>query len=690
LNFFTVHILTFTVLFFSVNFCVGKQNVSSDTAKVNHFNSRYWEKAYSDVDSAYYYANEGLALSKEIGYLKGEHGMLLCLAHYNLGRKKIKKSLELKQEALKIAKRIDRFTEALTYLALGENADYGSNNRLLVYYLKQAYKISEELNREWLMAKSLAELAKIEKLNQNMDEAKKLYLQSYLIFDTIHNEISIVWPLRDLTQIYTMENNLDSALLMADKTLFFLKKSNNLKGQALILKDLGIIDRKQGRYDLALEKFEQSIAYWLQLDHKNFLDHLTVELEKAKVLTLKGDIQEAENLLSKILKNTEEDNKHFKFLLFEAFSELYKRKGDINKAYAYLERSIELELAYQKELNKTHISNLDLLYEVEMQKAENELLQQDIEITKKKNYLNIFLIAASFLLFMMAILIWSYVNRIRLNRKLIAQNQQISQQKLELQEINHLQEAQNEALKSLNSEKDNAIKIVTHDLTAPLNRIAGLINVLKVIIQQPNAEVENLYDKIDQVVEEGKDTVKRLLDIKELEEGNYALRGEEINLSEYFEALTMKFGSAAAKKNIQILLAPAVKDVVIKSEEFYLSRIFENLLSNAIKFSFVGGEIKIAWEKKQEMMEISVTDNGPGVKKEERHLLFQKFQRLSSRPTAGENSTGLGLAIVNGIVKKMNGAIRYKEAKGGGAKFIVEIPLQLKVHSFTKDKTEVE
>jgi signal transduction histidine kinase len=71
---------------------------------------------------------------------------------------------------------------------------------------------------------------------------------------------------------------------------------------------------------------------------------------------------------------------------------------------------------------------------------------------------------------------------------------------------------------------------------------------------------------------------------------------------------------------------------------------------------------------------VEVEDTGQGVPPEDVPMLFGRFARLGSRPTAGESSTGLGLYIVKKYLDLMGGTIRYERSEGGGARFIVELP----------------
>jgi signal transduction histidine kinase len=100
----------------------------------------------------------------------------------------------------------------------------------------------------------------------------------------------------------------------------------------------------------------------------------------------------------------------------------------------------------------------------------------------------------------------------------------------------------------------------------------------------------------------------------------------------------------------------------------------DNLLSNAIKFSEHQSKIAIQASIENERAIISIRDSGPGFSDEDKQFLFQRFKKLSARPTGGESSNGLGLAIVKTLVDRLHGEIELKSALGEGAEFIVTIP----------------
>jgi signal transduction histidine kinase len=102
----------------------------------------------------------------------------------------------------------------------------------------------------------------------------------------------------------------------------------------------------------------------------------------------------------------------------------------------------------------------------------------------------------------------------------------------------------------------------------------------------------------------------------------------------------------------------------------------DNLLSNAIKYSPIGGHIELLVRRAEGQTVVEVKDEGPGLSPEDMVRLFERFQRLSAQPTAGESSTGLGLSIAKRIVELHGGTIKAESpGPGRGATFIMRLPV---------------
>jgi signal transduction histidine kinase len=97
-----------------------------------------------------------------------------------------------------------------------------------------------------------------------------------------------------------------------------------------------------------------------------------------------------------------------------------------------------------------------------------------------------------------------------------------------------------------------------------------------------------------------------------------------------------------------------------------LSHALGNLLSNAVKYSPCGSVVRLEAEPRGRGVRISVIDCGPGIAAQEADLLFGKFARLSSRPTASEPSSGLGLYIVRVLAERMGAVAGWEPNPDGG------------------------
>jgi two-component system sensor histidine kinase/response regulator len=99
------------------------------------------------------------------------------------------------------------------------------------------------------------------------------------------------------------------------------------------------------------------------------------------------------------------------------------------------------------------------------------------------------------------------------------------------------------------------------------------------------------------------------------------------------------------------------------------------LISNAVKFSPPGKEILVSVAARRNHAECRMRDQGPGFTEQDKSRLFQRYARLSAKPTGGEPSSGLGLSIARKLARDMNGTLTCESDAGTGATFILRLPL---------------
>jgi signal transduction histidine kinase len=156
-----------------------------------------------------------------------------------------------------------------------------------------------------------------------------------------------------------------------------------------------------------------------------------------------------------------------------------------------------------------------------------------------------------------------------------------------------------------------------------------------------------------------------------------ALRCRDVDLADPVRiAIGLNHAAAAAKQlRITEMHAPARRVV---ADEDRLIEAIDNLLSNAVKYSPAGGAIFVETgiNGGTGLAFVRVTDRGQGLSGEDIGLAFQRFQRLSAKPTAGESSTGLGLAIVKAIAEAHGGSVEVSSAgQGQGSTFTLWLPV---------------
>ncbi len=105
-----------------------------------------------------------------------------------------------------------------------------------------------------------------------------------------------------------------------------------------------------------------------------------------------------------------------------------------------------------------------------------------------------------------------------------------------------------------------------------------------------------------------------------------------------------------------------------------IQTILENLIENAAKYAPEGSRILVEITGRREGWRMSVCDEGPGIKEEERERIFEKFYRSGNEETRAAKGTGLGLYIVKHLVEKLGGAISVKTRKPHGSIFVASFP----------------
>src|SRR5258706_2199070 len=215
--------------------------------------------------------------------------------------------------------------------------------------------------------------------------------------------------------------------------------------------------------------------------------------------------------------------------------------------------------------------------------------------------------------------------------------------------------------------------IIAHDLKSPFVNIKAVISLSK--IKKAAFSNEEMVDVIGEIANKSQGLIQKLLNTENFNQLAYNLKLEDVEITQVIDEVIGNLRNVATNKKIKVCFNPdRTLNYQTNVDKIYLRQIFDNLINNAIKFSPLDKKVIITMEVCDRFFRTSIKDEGPGIKDDEKEMLFEKFTTLSNRPTGGESSTGLGLSIVKHYAELLNGKVYCESEYGKGSNFIVELP----------------
>jgi PAS domain S-box-containing protein len=241
----------------------------------------------------------------------------------------------------------------------------------------------------------------------------------------------------------------------------------------------------------------------------------------------------------------------------------------------------------------------------------------------------------------------------------------------------NIEEIRNIRLRSeeANRAKDEFLAMLSHELRAPLNLMAGWSQILKVTDYQEDL-VRKAIDIIFRNVELQSTLIEDLLDVSRIVSERIEIASENVLLDEIVRETVQVAESLADKKAIVIRLSVSASPVVVTGDRARLTQIVQNLLNNSLKFTPDGGKINVALSTREGFACLGVMDNGIGIADEMLPFIFERFRQADTTSTRAFGGLGLGLTIVESLVKMHGGRVSARsDGLNHGAEFLVEIPL---------------
>ncbi|MDK2947769.1 MAG: hypothetical protein PWQ63_929 [Methanolobus sp.] len=232
------------------------------------------------------------------------------------------------------------------------------------------------------------------------------------------------------------------------------------------------------------------------------------------------------------------------------------------------------------------------------------------------------------------------------------------------------------------SEDTNRIKSqfmnnVSHELRTPLTAVIGFSDVL---LQQDHEGLSDEQKKyIEYINTSGKnllDLINKLIDFSRYEITDLEnLNVKKITLDVLINEIIMLTSKKATDKNINLSFKRKEAIETFYADEDKLTQIIHNLLENAVKFTDQGGAVSIETSTSGHMLQISVTDTGIGIDKDNIDTIFKPFIQIDGSMARKYNGTGIGLALTKKFIELHGGNIQVTSKPEIGSNFTFEIPI---------------
>lgn len=228
-----------------------------------------------------------------------------------------------------------------------------------------------------------------------------------------------------------------------------------------------------------------------------------------------------------------------------------------------------------------------------------------------------------------------------------------------------------------NFAKSEFLSRMSHELRTPLNAILGFDQLLQIGDQNLEKDQKDCVQQIQIAGTHLLNLINEVLDISAVDAGKIKLNMQTISLDEAVKSSIILSKPLAQKRNIS-LIPPEPCNFWITGDNQRLKQILINFISNAIKYNKQGGEVSFSTIQTGDgYVRFCVIDNGYGIKKENKELIFEPFQRLSDNKENIEG-TGIGLTVSKKLIELMGGRLGFESEYDAGSTFWFELPFAKK------------
>jgi len=230
------------------------------------------------------------------------------------------------------------------------------------------------------------------------------------------------------------------------------------------------------------------------------------------------------------------------------------------------------------------------------------------------------------------------------------------------------------SLRESDLRKNEFLATLSHELRNPLAPVRTSLHLLKEYCKS-NALAEPVLQILDRQVNQLVRLIDDLLDISRISSGNFVLKKERVEVASIVrDAIDMNDALMKAKGH-QMHIALPEQPLWLECDPVRVTQILSNLLNNAAKYTDNGGRISLEARRANDIVLLTVSDNGIGIPREMIGSMFEMFKRGQSLDTRQQPGLGIGLHFARRLAEMHNGTISARsDGPGKGTEFTVSLP----------------
>jgi len=572
----------------------------------------------SQSKQAFVYAREALNMSQELRDPLRTGNAYMAIADIYKVTAVYEKSLEylflsLRQfENMKDTAKIAECNDEIGVVYMMSNDFANADN-----YFQKAFNLNKKIRNFHQIALNYMNMGSNYLMIDSIEKGLSYYLVSLMIADSLQMEEEKITLMNNLGYGYSRLGQHEDALKHFYKVLELIGENPDE-----ITRASAMVNIAQGYYNI--KNYPASLKY----------------AKDAYDLSKSNGLNQVYRDASKIL------------------SDIYAAQGNYRGSYRYLKEYKNIADTIMNVERSEQLAKIQTLYELDIKEQENSLLRQENLKAKRSlqtRTLVLFLIGT--LVIVLAVLLYM-LNK--LNNKQLELNKKLSDQGRELQR--------------LNDEKDRFFSFVAHNLKNPFNTIMGFAELMQRTAESTEPEKARQYSSlIYELSSQVQRVLGNLLEWSRLQRRSFECKPETIELTGLINDVLEMNNKEAARKDIHISITDQ-GSIYVSADRSMITTVLQNLLSNAINFTPPSGRISIESRLVNQQAEVSISDTGIGISKENLSRLFH-FDFSQAKIVATDNGgAGLGLVICREMINKNGGTIFAESERGKGSRFTFRLP----------------